>query len=48
MGLGQLLGARLGSKAVIRGGARFVRPIFIVVVLAITTRLLWQNFAGKQ
>jgi len=44
MGLGQLLGARLGSKAVMRGGAKFIRPIFITVVLAVTARLLWQNF----
>jgi uncharacterized membrane protein YfcA len=48
MGLGQVLGARLGSKAVIRSGAKFVRPIFITVVLAVTGRLLWQNFAGSK
>jgi uncharacterized membrane protein YfcA len=48
MGLGQLLGARLGSKAVIRGGAKFIRPVFIAVVLAITSRLLWQNFTGRN
>jgi len=44
MGAGQLLGARLGSKTVIRRGTRFIRPVFIAVVLAITARLLWQNF----
>lgn len=44
MGLGQLLGARLGSKIVIKNGTKLIRPIFIVVVLAITARLLWQNF----
>ena len=48
MGLGQLLGARLGSKAVIRSGAKFIRPVFIAVVLAITARLLWQNFSGGR
>jgi uncharacterized membrane protein YfcA len=45
MGLGQLLGAHLGSKIVIRNGAKFIRPVFITVVLAVTARLLWQNFA---
>lgn len=45
MGFGQLLGARLGSKVVIRKGTKLIRPIFIVVVLAITARLLWKNFA---
>jgi uncharacterized membrane protein YfcA len=48
MGLGQLLGARLGSKTVIRRGAKFIRPIFIAVVIAITARLVWQNFAGGK
>jgi len=47
MGLGQLLGARLGSKVVIRKGTKLIRPIFIVVVLAITARLLWQNFSRR-
>ena len=46
MGMGQLLGARLGSKVVIRRGSSFIRPIFITVVLAITARLLWQNLKG--
>ncbi|HYV31890.1 MAG TPA: TSUP family transporter [Candidatus Binatia bacterium] len=45
MGLGQVLGARLGSKMVIQKGAKWIRPIFVSVVLAITLRLLWQNFA---
>lgn len=43
MGAGQLLGARLGSRVVIRKGAKLIRPIFIAVALAITARLLWQN-----
>ena len=40
MGVGQLLGARLGARMVIARGARFIRPIFITVVLAISVRLL--------
>jgi uncharacterized membrane protein YfcA len=45
MGLGQLVGARIGAKMVIRRGTRFLRPIFVAVVIAISARLLWQNFA---
>jgi uncharacterized membrane protein YfcA len=41
MGVGQLLGARFGSRAVVTHGARFIRPIFICVVLAITAKLLY-------
>jgi len=45
MGVGQLIGARIGAKMVIRRGAKVIRPIFIVVAIAISARLLWQNFA---
>jgi uncharacterized membrane protein YfcA len=41
MGTGQLLGARLGSRAVIQGGTKIIRPIFLVVVVAISLKLLW-------
>lgn len=40
---GQLIGARLGSGLVIACGSRFIRPVFLTVVLAIAARLLWQN-----
>ncbi len=46
MGIGQWLGARLGAGLVLRRGARFIRPIFILVALAITARLLWKNWVG--
>lgn len=44
MGLGQWSGAWAGSRLVVRNGARFIRPIFIAVVLALTARLLWSAF----
>lgn len=44
LGLGQVLGARLGSRAVIKNGAKIIRPIFLVVVLAISIKLLWDYF----
>jgi len=44
MGAGQLLGAQLGSRIVVKKGVKFIRPIFIAVALAITARLLWKNF----
>jgi uncharacterized membrane protein YfcA len=45
MGAGQLLGARLGSRMVIARGTKFIRPIFICVVLALTVRLLYSAYA---
>lgn len=40
MGIGQLLGARLGASLVITRGARLIRPVFISVVLALTAKLI--------
>lgn len=44
MGAGQFLGARVGSKLVIKRGTAFIRPVFITMVLALVGRLIWQNF----
>ncbi len=44
MGLGQFAGARVGARLVIRRGSRLIRPVFIAVVVAISAKLLWQNF----
>ncbi|MCO5051994.1 MAG: TSUP family transporter [Verrucomicrobiae bacterium] len=41
MGLGQLIGARIGSRMVVQRGAKFIRPIFITVVLGLTIKLLY-------
>ncbi len=45
MGLGQLLGARIGSRMVILRGTRFIRPVFLAVVFALTLKLLYQAYA---
>ena len=44
MGLGQLLGARFGSKLVMRRGTKIIRPLFIAVVLGLTGKLLYDAF----
>lgn len=44
MGLGQFIGARIGSHLVIRKGTGFIRPVFITMVLLITGKLIWQNY----
>jgi uncharacterized membrane protein YfcA len=47
MGVGEIVGARVGAKMVMRRGAQFIRPIFITVAIAMSARLLWQNFAQR-
>ena len=44
MGVGQLLGARIGAGLVIQRGVGLIRPIFITAVLAISFKLLWSAF----
>jgi uncharacterized membrane protein YfcA len=44
--IGQLVGARLGSGMVIARGTKFIRPIFLTMVVALAARLLWQNLRG--
>ena len=44
MGGGQMLGAWLGSHLVITRGTKFIRPIFLTMVLLITLKLIYQNW----
>jgi len=44
MGAGQLIGARFGSKMVVKRGTEFIRPVFITVVLGITGKLLYDTY----
>jgi len=39
MAVGQIIGARIGSTLAIRNGARFIRPLFLVVVFLTIARL---------
>ncbi|WP_236232411.1 TSUP family transporter [Pseudomonas tohonis] len=44
MGIALMAGAFLGARTAISGGAKFIRPVFICVVLALTARLAWQHW----
>lgn len=47
MGMGQLLGARFGSKMVMARGTNFIRPVFITVVVALTLKLLYDAYLNS-
>jgi uncharacterized membrane protein YfcA len=47
MGLAVMAGASLGARSAIKGGAKFIRPVFITVVLGLTVRLAWQHWFGS-
>jgi len=41
MGTAQFLGARLGAASAIKVGARLIKPLLVVVSLALAVRLIW-------
>jgi uncharacterized membrane protein YfcA len=47
MAAGAMLGAWIGSQTAIRFGASLIRPLLVVISLAMTARLLWDYFAGS-
>ena len=44
MGVGQLLGARLGARMVITRGTRFIRPVFLTVVFSLVIKLIYDAY----
>ncbi len=38
---GQLIGAYLGSHMVVKGGAKFIRPVIVVVCFCMVAKLVW-------
>jgi hypothetical protein len=47
MGCGQWLGARLGSRMVLTRGTKFIRPVFLTMVMLITLKMLWDMWRGR-
>lgn len=41
MGFGQWLGARAGSHVVLTRGTKFIRPVFLAMVVLITLKVIW-------
>jgi uncharacterized membrane protein YfcA len=48
MGLGQLLGARLGARMVVTRGTAFIRPVFLSVVSCLTAKLLYDAYVQRK
>lgn len=44
MAAGQILGARMGSRMVIKKGTSFIRPLYIGIVVATTIKLLYDAY----
>ena len=44
MGCGQSLGARLASRMVLTRGTKFIRPVFLTMVVLITLKVIWDTW----
>ncbi len=44
MGVGQFIGARLGSRMVVSKGSKIIRPLLVSMSLIMSARLLWQHY----
>ena len=44
MAAGQIIGARIGSRMVIKKGTSFIRPLYISIVVATTLKLLYNAY----
>ena len=46
MVVGQVIGARLGSRVVLSSGKKLIRPMIVGVSLAMTVKVLWDNYGA--
>ena len=44
MALGQIAGSKIGAELVIRRGVKFIRPIFITIVILTTMKIIYDRF----
>jgi uncharacterized membrane protein YfcA len=44
MAIGQIIGARIGAGMVLKKGVKFVRPVFLTVVIILTLKLFYNNY----
>jgi uncharacterized membrane protein YfcA len=44
MAVGQIIGSRVGSGLAVNRGARFIRPLYIAIVVATIMKLIWDRW----
>ncbi len=45
MAAGSVIGARAGSSIAVKKGSRFIRPVFVTIVMITIIRLFYQNYS---
>ncbi|QQN74114.1 TSUP family transporter [Croceicoccus sp. YJ47] len=46
MAMGSMTGSWIGSRFAVKHGAKLIRPLLVIISIALTARLLWDWFAG--
>ncbi|WP_299309482.1 TSUP family transporter [uncultured Croceicoccus sp.] len=46
MAVGSMTGSWIGSRFAVKHGAKLIRPLLVIISIALTARLLWDWFAG--
>jgi uncharacterized membrane protein YfcA len=44
MAVGQIAGSKIGAELVIKRGVKFIRPIFITIVILTTVKIIFDRF----
>jgi uncharacterized membrane protein YfcA len=44
MALGQFIGARFGSKMVLKKGVKLIKPLLVTVSLLMSAKLVWSQY----
>ena len=44
MALGQFIGARMGSKLVLKKGVKLIKPLLVTVSLVMSAKLVWSQY----
>ena len=44
MAIGQIAGSKIGAGLVIKRGVKFIRPIFITIVILTTLKIIYDRF----
>jgi hypothetical protein len=44
MAAGQIAGSKIGAELVIKRGAKFIRPLFITIVVLTTLKIIYDRF----
>ncbi len=46
MAISMVIGARVGAMLAVKNGAKFIKPVFVLVSFALVIKMLFETFGG--